>query len=75
MYKNIGILPIFFFCSGIIDIGLNIHKKTYSLSAGLKESGEVFSETRIPADSDFIIKQATLTIFYTRSLQKEVIYD
>lgn len=70
MYKNIGIIPIFFFCGGIIDIGLNIHKKTYSLSAGLRESGEVLSETRIPADSDFIIKQATLAIFYTGSLQK-----
>lgn len=74
MYKNIGIIPIFFFCSGIIDIELNIHKKTYSLSAGLKESGEVLSESRIPADSDFI-KQATLAIFYARSLQKEVTYD
>lgn len=70
MYKNIGIIPIFFFCSGIIDIGLNIHKKTYSLSAGLKESGEVFSETRIPADSDFIIKQATLTIFILEACRK-----
>lgn len=75
MYKNIGIIPIFFFCGGIIDIGLDVHKKAYSLSAGLKESGEVLSETRIPADSDFIIKQATLAIFYARSLQKEVTYD
>lgn len=58
-----------------IDIGLDVHKKTYSLCAVLKESGEVLSETRIPADSDFIIKQATLAIFYTRSLQKEVTYD
>lgn len=53
MYKNIDIIPIFFFCSGIIDIELNIHKKTYSLYAVLKESDEVLSETRIPADSDF----------------------
>lgn len=53
-----------------IDIGLDVHKKTYSLCAVLKESGEVLSETRIPADSDFIIKQATLAIFYTGSLQK-----
>ena len=75
MYKNIGIIPIFFFCSGIIDIELNIHKKTYSLSVGLKESGEVLSGSRIPADSDLIIKQATLAIFYARSLQKEVTYD
>lgn len=75
MYKNIDIIPIFFFCSGIIDIKLNIHKKTYSLCAVLKESDEVLSETRIPADSDFIIKQVTLAIFYARSLQKEVTYD
>lgn len=75
MYKNIDIIPIFFFCSGIIDIELNIHKKTYSLCAVLKESDEVLSETRIPADSDFIIKQASLAIFYARSLQKEVTYD
>ena len=74
MYKNIDIIPIFFFCSGIIDIKLNIHKKTYSLCAVLKESDEVLSETRIP-DSDFIIKQATLAIFCARSLQKEVTYD
>lgn len=46
-----------------IDIGLNVHKKTYSLCAVLNESGEVLSETRIPSDSDFIIKQATLAIF------------
>lgn len=75
MYKNIDIIPIFFFCSGIIDIKLNIHKKTYSLCAVLKESDEVLSETRIPADSDFIIKQATLAIFCARSLQKEATYD
>ena len=75
MYKNIDIIPIFFFCSGIIDIKLNIHKKTYSLCAVLKESDEVLSETRIPADSDFIIKQATLATFCARSLQKEVTYD
>lgn len=32
------------------------HKKTYSLCAVLKELGEVLFETRIPADSDLIIK-------------------
>lgn len=70
MYKNIDIIPIFFFCSGIIDIKLNIHKKTYSLCAVLKESDEVLSETRIPADSDFIIKQATLPFFVLEACRK-----
>lgn len=58
-----------------IDIGLDVHKKTYSLCAVLKESGEVLSETRIPADSDFIIKQATLAIFILAACRKEVTYD
>ena len=40
----------------IIDIGMDGHKKTYSLCAVLKELGEVLFETRIPADSDLIIK-------------------
>lgn len=40
----------------IIDIGMDVHKKTYSLCAVLKESGEVLSETKIPADPDLIIK-------------------
>lgn len=40
----------------IIDIGMDDYKKTYSLCAVLKELGEVLFETRIPADSDFIIK-------------------
>ena len=35
---------------------MDVHKKTYSLCAVLKESGEVLSETRIPADLDLIIK-------------------
>ena len=58
-----------------IDIGLDVHKKAYSLCAVLKESGEVLSETRIPADSDFIIKQATLAIFILAACRKEVTYD
>lgn len=40
----------------IIDIGMDDRKKTYSLCAVLKELGEVLFETRIPADSDLIIK-------------------
>ena len=40
----------------IIDIGMDDHKKIYSLCAILKELGEVLFETRTPADSDLIIK-------------------
>lgn len=40
----------------IIDIGMDVHKKTYSLCAVLKKSGEILSETKIPADPDLIIK-------------------
>ena len=35
---------------------MDVHKKTYSLRAVLKESGEILSETKIPADPDLIIK-------------------
>ena len=34
----------------IIDIGMDDHKKIYSLCAVLKEFGEVLFETRTPAD-------------------------
>ena len=40
----------------IIDIGMDVHKKTYSLCAVLKETGEVLSETRISADPDLVLK-------------------
>lgn len=42
----------------IIDIGMDVYKKTYSLCAVLKESGEVLSETKISADPNLIIKLA-----------------
>lgn len=42
--------------NSIIDIGMDVHKKTYSLCAVLKESGEVLSETKISADPDLFIK-------------------
>ena len=40
----------------IIYIGMDVHKKTYSLCALLKETGEIIGETKIPADVSLIIK-------------------
>lgn len=40
----------------IIEIGMDVHKKTYSLCTILKETGEVLSETKIPSDTKLIIK-------------------
>ena len=46
----------------IIYIGMDVHKKTYSLCALLKETGEIIGETKIPADVSLIIKFGTLTV-------------
>ena len=35
---------------------MDVHKKTYSLCALLKETGEIIGETKIPADVSLIIK-------------------
>lgn len=40
----------------IIDIGMDVHKKTYSLCAILKETGEVLAETKVPADIKLVMK-------------------
>ena len=40
----------------IIYIGMDVHKKTYSLCALLKETGEIIGETKIPEDVSLIIK-------------------
>lgn len=40
----------------IIEIGMDVHKKTYSLCAILKETGEVLAETKISADTKLIMK-------------------
>ena len=40
----------------IIYIGMDVHKKTYSLCALLKETSEIIGETKIPADVSLIIK-------------------
>lgn len=40
----------------IVEIGMDVHKKTYSLCAILKETGEVLAETKISADTKLIMK-------------------
>lgn len=40
----------------IVEIGMDVHKKTYSLCAILKETGEILAETKISADTKLIMK-------------------
>lgn len=62
----------------IIYIGMDVHKKTYSLCALLKETGEIIGETKIPADVSLIIKfienaknQLTVMMFRLRQAMKQ----
>lgn len=42
--------------SSIIDIGMDVHKKTFSLCAIYDKTGEVLAETKIAADPDLVMK-------------------
>ena len=52
----------------IIYIGMDVHKKTYSLCALLKETGEIIGETKIPAD----VSLGSLTVVSNFSLTKSL---
>lgn len=40
----------------IIDIGMDVHKKTFSLCAIDRETGEILGETKIPSDVNLVLK-------------------
>ena len=55
----------------IIYIGMDVHKKTYSLCALLKETGEIIGETKIPADVRTPRNQLTVMMFRSRQAMKQ----